>query len=71
MKKLVEMRGILEYPVAVGCAAFIKPEGKEAIRTSSVIRFAKLPSGTMYIETKNTYYVLRPVRKAILKGVQS
>ncbi len=71
MKKHIDLRGVLEYPLTIGCAAFIKPEGQEAIRTSTVQRFVNLPSGAIYIETRNTHYLLRPVAKKASKGVQS
>ena len=62
-KKRVEIYGTLEYPLQRGCAAFIKePNGTR--RTSAVQHFITVPSGTVYIETKNTHYVLKPLATA-------
>ena len=59
-KKRVEIYGTLEYPLQRGCAAFIK-ESNGTRRTSAVQHFITVPSGTVYIETKNTHYVLKPI----------
>ncbi len=71
MKKLVELRGKLEHPLTIGCAAFIKPADKDAFRTSTVKHFVKLPSGAIYIETRNTHYLLLPVKEKVSQGVAS
>ena len=69
MKKRIEIYGTLEFPLSIGCAAFIK-EAEGTRRTSSVKHFITLPSGVTYIETKNTRYVLRPPEKVAVKGVR-
>ena len=58
-KKRVEIYGTLAHPLQRGCAAFIK-ENDGTRRTSAVQHFITVPSGTIYIETKNTHYVLKP-----------
>ena len=68
MKKRIDIYGTLEFPLTIGCAAFIK-EAKGTRRTSSVKHFITTPSGVIYIETKNTHYVLHPPVKATAKGV--
>lgn len=71
MKKRVDIYGTLEYPLAIGCAAFIKETGGEPFRTSTVKHFIKLPSGVTYIQTRNTHYYLHPPAKApAVKGVR-
>ena len=55
----IEIYGTLEHPLQKGCAAFIK-ENDGTRRTSAVQHFITVPSGTVYIETKNTHYVLKP-----------
>ena len=62
-KKRMDIYGTLEYPLVQGCAAFIKEAGGSR-RTSPVQHFIQLPSGVVYIETKNTHYVLHPPAKA-------
>lgn len=69
-KKRVEIYGTLEYPLAIGSAAFIK-EANGSRRTSAVKHFIQLPSGTIYIETKNTHYVLKPMAAMAGKGVSA
>lgn len=70
-KKRIDIYGTLEYPLAIGCAAFIKKQEGKPIRTSSVKHFIKLPSGVTYIQTKNTHYYLHPpVKTAAVKGVR-
>lgn len=69
MKKRIEIYGTLEFPLSIGCAAFIK-EAEGTRRTYSVKHFITLPSGVTYIETKNTRYVLRPPEKVAVKGVR-
>lgn len=70
-KKRIDIYGTLEYPLAIGCAAFINKQGGKPIRTSSVKHFIKLPSGVTYIQTKNTHYYLHPPIQAVpVKGVQ-
>ena len=68
MKSRVDIHGTLEFPLTIGCAAFIRPTNGKPIRTSSVKHFISLPSGVTYIETKNTHYVLHPPAKAVAKG---
>ena len=68
-KKRVELVGSLEYPLAIGNAAFIK-EASGLRRTSTVQHFIQMPSGVIQIETTNTRYVLRPPEKAAAKGVR-
>ena len=70
MKKRIDIYGTLEFPLAIGCAAFIKEAGGTR-RTSSVKHFISLPSGVTYIETKNTHYVLHPPVSAAAKGVRA
>lgn len=71
MKKRIEIYGTLEFPLAIGCAAFIK-ESAGTRRTSSVQHFITLPSGVTYFETQNTHYVLHPPAKApAAKGVRT
>lgn len=70
MKKRLDIYGTLEYPLRIGCAAFIKEEANSR-RTSAVKHFITLPSGVTYIETQNTHYVLHPPTKApAAKGVR-
>lgn len=70
MKNRIDIYGTLEFPLAIGCAAFIK-ETEGTRRTSSVQHFIKLPSGVTYIQTENTHYYLHPPIKAVpVKGVQ-
>ena len=69
MKKRIDIYGTLEFPLAIGCAAFIK-EAEGTRRTSSVKHFISTPSGVIYIETKNTHYVLHPPVKATAQGVR-
>lgn len=69
-KKRIELYGSLEYPLAVGCAAFIK-EANGSRRTSAVQHFITLPSGTIYIETQNTHYILKPLKSMATKGVRA
>lgn len=69
-KKRIDIYGTLEFPLAIGCAAFIK-EAEGTRRTSTVQHFITMPSGVIHIETKNTRYVLRPPEKAAaVKGVR-
>ena len=68
-KKRVELQGSLEYPLAIGYAAFIK-EANGSRRTSAVRHFITLPSGTVYIETENTHYILKPLKARVSKGVR-
>ena len=70
MKKRIDIYGTLEFPLAIGCAAFIK-EAEGTRRTSSVKHFISTPSGVIYIETKNTHYVLHPPVKATTRGVRA
>ena len=70
MKKRIDIYGTLEFPLAIGCAAFIK-EAEGTRRTSSVKHFISTPSGVIYIETKNTHYVLHPPVKATAQGVRA
>ncbi len=62
-KKRVEIYGTLEHPLQRGCAAFIR-EKNGTRRTSAVQHFITVPSGTVYIETKNTHYILKPLAAA-------
>ena len=64
MKKRLDIYGTLEYPLSIGCAAFIR-EGSGSRRTSAVKHFLRLPSGVTYIETQNTHYVLHPPAKGV------
>lgn len=71
MKKRVDIYGTLEFPLAIGYAAFIKEANGNPIRTSTVKHFIKLPSGVTYIQTCNTHYYLHPPAKApAVKGVR-
>lgn len=70
MKKRVDIYGTLEYPLAIGCSAFIK-EAAGMRRTSTVKHFITMPSGVTYIETRNTHYILHPPVKAAAKGVRA
>lgn len=70
MKKRIDIYGTLEFPLAIGCAAFIK-EAEGTRRTSSVKHFISTPSGVIYIETKNTHYVLHPPVKVAAQGVRA
>lgn len=70
MKKRVDIYGTLEYPLVIGCSAFIK-EAAGMRRTSTVKHFIAMPSGVTYIETRNTRYILHPPVKAAVKGVRS
>lgn len=70
MKKRIDIYGTLEFPLTIGCAAFIK-EAEGTRRTSSVKHFISMPSGLIYIETKNTHYVLHPPVKASAQGVRA
>ena len=55
MKKRIVIRGTVEVPLAKGCVAFIRKEGEEPFRTSTV----------------NTHYYLHPpTRAAAAKGVR-
>ena len=69
-KKHVELYGTLEYPLSIGYAAFIK-EANGSRRTSAVQHFITLPSGTVYIETQNTHYILKPLKAMAAKGVRA
>ncbi|MBQ9838480.1 MAG: hypothetical protein IJO56_03145 [Oscillospiraceae bacterium] len=68
-KKRVEIYGTLQYPLQKGCAAFIQ-ESNGTRRTSAVQHFITVPSGTVYIETKNTHYVLKPLSAAPCQEVR-
>ena len=69
MKKRIVIRGTVEVPLAKGCVAFIRKEGEEPFRTSTVKCFAAMPSGLTYIQTENTHYYLHPpTRAAAAKG---
>lgn len=69
MKKRIVIRGTVEVPLAKGCVAFIRKEGEEPFRTSTVKHFITLPSGLTYIQTENTHYCLHPpTRAAAAKG---
>lgn len=70
MKKRIDIYGTLEFPLVIGCAAFIK-EAEGTRRTSSVKHFITTPSGVTYIETKNTHYVLHPPTKTVARGVRA
>lgn len=70
MKKRIDIYGTLEFPLTIGCVAFIK-EAEGTRRTSSVKHFISMPSGVIYIETKNTHYVLHPPVKATAQGVRA
>ena len=69
-KKRVELYGTLEYPLSIGYAASIK-EANGSRRTSAVQHFITLPSGTVYIETQNTHYILKPLKAMVAKGVRA
>ena len=69
-KKRVELHGSLQYPLEIGYAAFIKKLDGDPIRTSAVKHFITLPSGTVYIETENTHYILKPLKATAAKGVR-
>ena len=56
MKKRIDIHGTLEFPLVIGCAAFIRQSVGELIRTSPVKHFIRLPSGVNYIQTQNTHY---------------
>ena len=64
MKKRIDIHGTLEFPLVIGCAAFIRQSVGEPIRTSPVKHFIRLPSGVTYIQTQNTRYCLHPPAKA-------
>ena len=71
MKKRIVIRGTVEVPLAKGCVAFIRKEGEEPFRTSTVKHFITMPSGLTYIQTENTHYYLhQPTRAAAAKGVR-
>ena len=70
MKKRIDIHGTLEFPLAIGCAAFIRQTVRGPIRTSPVKHFITLPSGATYIQTQNTRYYLHPPHAAAAKGVQ-
>ena len=71
MKKRIVIRGTVEVPLAKGCVAFIRKEGEEPFRTSTVKHFITMPSGLTYIQTENTHYYLHPpTRAAAEKGVR-
>ena len=71
MKKRIDIHGTLEFPLAIGCAAFIRQTVGCIIRTSPVKHFITLPSGVTYIQTQNTrYYLHPPAKAAAVKGVQ-
>lgn len=70
MKKRVDLYGTLEFPLVKGCSAFIRQVQGEPIRTSPVKHFITLPSGKIYIQTRNTHYYLHPPAKAAAKGVR-
>lgn len=72
MKKRIDIYGTLEFPLIIGCAAFIKKSAGESIRTSPVKHFITLPSGVTYIQTRNTHYYLHPPAKVpAAKGVRA
>ena len=52
MKKRIDIHGTLEFPLAIGCAAFIRQTVGGIIRTSPVKHFITLPSGVTYIQTQ-------------------
>lgn len=62
-KKRIEIYGTLKYPLECGQAAFIQ-ESNGTRRTSPVEHFITEPSGPVYIETKNTRYILNPIAEA-------
>lgn len=61
-KKRVNIYGTLECPISIGSVAFIR-ERTGARRTSPVKFFITLPTGTIYIQTRNTHYWLHPPAK--------
>lgn len=67
MKKRIDIHGTLEFPLIVGCAAFIRQTAGDPIWTSLVKRFIRLPFGVTYIQTQNTHYCLHPPAKAAAK----
>ena len=72
MKKRIVIRGTVEVPLVKGCVAFIRKEGEEPFRTSTVKCFATMPFGRTYIQTENTHYYLQPpARAAAAKGVRA
>lgn len=68
-KKRIEIYGTLEMPLSVGHAAFIKESGCIR-RTSAVKHYIIMPSGTIYIVTKNTRYILKPMQVMAGNGVK-
>ena len=70
MKKRIHIYGTLEFPLDIGCAAFIRPTEGDPFRTSPVKHFITLPSGKIYIQTRNTHYHLHPPVSAAAKGVR-
>ena len=70
-KKPIVLIGTLECPLAIGCVAFIKEEGYDPFRTSTVRRFVKMPFGVTYIKTENSRYILRSPVKAAVKEVRA
>lgn len=72
MKKRIDIYGTLEFPLTIGCAAFIRQTKGDPIRTTPVKHFITLPSGMIYIQTRNTHYYLHPPAKAAaVKGVRA
>lgn len=63
-KKRIDIYGTLEYPISIGSVAFIR-ERSGARRTSVVKHFITLPTGTIYIQTRNTHYWLHPPAKEV------
>lgn len=66
-KKRVDLYGTLEFPLTHGCAAFIRETNGSSRRTSAVKHFIAMPSGLIYIQTKNTHYYLHPPANASTK----
>lgn len=70
-KKRIDICGTLPFPLYIGYSTFIQVEGDNGYVTSPVVRFLTMPSGVIYIETKNShYYVHPPAKAAAEKGVR-
>ena len=58
-KKNVTIFGTLVFPLGIGQRAVIQE--KDCVRTTSPVQFfAATPTGEIQIETRNTWYLLKP-----------
>ena len=66
-KKNVTIFGTLVFPLGIGQRAVIQE--KDCVRTTSPVQhFVTKPSGEIQIETRNTWYLLKPAAAEVRRS---